>query len=185
MYKVKVFDESVQQWREISLWNDEYHGYGYDWLSDVGPERARDAFAYAEDDNGNPINGTLADAFEVADLLCFHSDGSTRAGIWDSKTGTIIYDTAAPTDLRQHPDFRVYGEAEWVDEFCHFMSMIREKARPDDVVQLARRLYAAPDHKYFPPGTIMWAYVIGDPVLPLAWPYRRKSAVQRGVEPGT
>lgn len=184
MYKVKVFDESVHQWRDIALWCDPYYGYGYQWLSDV-PERTQHAFAYAYDDSGTPVNGTLADAFEVADMLNFHSDGATRAGIWDSKTDTLIYDTAIPTDLRQHPDFPVFGEPEWVDGFGHFMSMVRPSAKPADVVELAKRLYAFPDHRYFAPEQIMWASLNGHPSLPLTWPHRTKSAVQCGVEPGT
>jgi hypothetical protein len=184
MFKVQVFDDSpdVQQWRDISPWHDEYYGYMYRWIEDLEPwERAR-AFHYGENGRGESAPGTLADAFEVADLIWFHNDGKVRTGIRDLRSGDLIYDSAAPTDIREHPHFPILPEARWVDKFCKVASMVSPRTVPESMVTFAQSLYEA--HKHFDPEIVVWA-VVQKEDFPMPWPRRQPSAVQLGVEPGT
>jgi hypothetical protein len=184
MFKVQVFDDSpdIQRWRDVSLWIDEYYGYTYRWLEELQDWELPTAFHYGHNGRGESAPGTLADAFEVADLIWFHSDGKVRTGIRDLRTNELIYDSAAPTDIREHPEFPIMGDARWVDRFCKIASKVSPKAEPQEMVTFAQSLYEA--HKHFDPDVVVWAVVMKER-FPLPWPRRQPSAVQRGVEPGT
>lgn len=184
MFKVQVFDDTadVQRWRDISLWIDEYHGYTYRWLEELHAWELPQAFHYGDNVKGETVPGTLADAFEVADLIWFHHDGEVRTGIRDLRSGELIYDSASPTDIREHPEFPIMAEGQWVDSFCSIASKLGPNAKPQEMVAFAKSLY--PQHRHFDPDVVMWAVVLKEH-FPLPWPRRQPSAVQRGVEPGT
>lgn len=184
MFKVQVFDDSphAERWRDIGLWIDEYYGHTYRWIEDMSPWEREHAFHYGDNGRGEPAPGTLADAFKVADLIWFHSDGQVRTGIRDLRTNELTYDSATPTDIRDHPEFPIMPEARWVDRFCKIASKLSPEAVPEERVKFAQSLYQA--HKHFDPDVVVWAAVMKER-FPLPWPLRQPSAVQRGVEPGT
>jgi hypothetical protein len=185
MFQVQVFDPSPEfnRWRDIELWVGDYWEYSYTWLrEDLSPEQREQARHYGFSDEGS-VPGTLADAFRVADLIHFHSNGQTRTGIRDLRTSELIYDSLAPTDVREHPDFPRLSEAAWVDAFRQAAGFRCKPAAPGELETTARTLYAG-ECKHMEPSEVVYV-IVDQRDTPLTWPLRLKSEIQRGVVPGT